>query len=271
MPFIPEQVRLNQDERLSLAITQDRDTITTTGIKNYMHADLRLTVNTLPSPADLIMQEYWVAADDNAQDAFSYVVSPDRWWRISGSLPFGSDVEGRITFDGRPTISGSIDLGLVQDFGGIAFHEDSVVLLYRAEAHFPWMEVADFTVSTLGSATDGFGRIDFSNFSIGDYTLGWRKSAVGIHKPGQIVHDGWVIYPNPASDRITVEWRGKAPAPSGIVQVLDSAGREISAKAVVQEKRVQIDQLDGASGDLILQFMEEDGAVWPIGTATIVH
>jgi hypothetical protein len=72
------------DERISLAITQDRDTITTTGIKNYAHADLRLTVNTLPSPADLIMQEYWVAADDNAQDAFAYVVSArslvaDRW------------------------------------------------------------------------------------------------------------------------------------------------------------------------------------------------
>ena len=271
LPFIPTQVRINEDERISLAITQDRDTLTSTGLNIYTHADLRLTVNTLPAPADLIVQEYWVAADDNAENAFAYVVSPDRWWRMSGTLPTGTDASGRITFDARPIATGSIDIGLVEDAGGVAFHEDSVVLLYRMEPRWPWTEVADFTVSTLGSATDGFGRVDWNGFALGDYTLGWRKSAVGVRKPVKVDRDGWIVYPNPATDRITVEWRGSTTPPTGTVQVTDSTGKEIFSKGITRENRVKIDLGDKAAGPVMIQFAGDDGTLWPVGKVSLAR
>ncbi len=271
VPFQPSQLWLNADERISLAITQDRDTITGTGIKTYVHADLRLEVDVLPSPAELIMQEYWVAADANVDDAFAYVVSPDRWWRVGGSIPAGSEIAGRITFDGRPTIASSIDVGLIQDAGSTAFHEDSVVLLYRPDARLPWTEAPDFTVSTLGSATDGFGRVDFNGFAIGDYTLGWRKSAVGIGEPVRVSHDGWFLYPNPSAGMITIEWRGTVPPPSGIVQALDSTGKEVWTQALSGDRTIMLADQGDRSGELLVQFKAKDGTIWPIGTVVLTR
>ena len=265
VPFIPSEVLLNEDERISLAITTDRDSIVSTGVHTYTHADLRLTVNSIPSAATVMMQEYWVAADDNTAEAYAYVVSPDRWWRVTGNIPLGSDIDCRITFDGRSTGSSPIDIGLVADAGGTGFQEDSVVVLYRGSASFPWTEVGDYTVNTIGSAIDGFGRIDFSGFRTGDYTLGWRKSAVGISNPGKVVHDGWFIFPNPAAGRFTVEWRGQARPPAGTIQVLDSAGREIMRKEVRGDRRVSMDPDRAESGALLLQFTGDDGTLWPIG------
>ena len=46
------------------------------------------------------------------------VVSPDGWWRVQADLPPGTDIEGRVLVDARPTVTGSLDLGLVQGGGG---------------------------------------------------------------------------------------------------------------------------------------------------------
>lgn len=265
-PFVPVNALVDLDERLSLAITCDRDTLTTTGTRTYGHADLRLTVNSLPAAATLDMQEYWVAADDAAAEAHAYVVSPDRWWRVSGTLPVGADVDCRITFDGRSTGSAPIDVGLVADAAGVAFHEDSLVVLYRADASWPWTAVPGAIVNTIGSATDGFGRVDFNGFVPGDYALGWRKSAVGIRPGGSVVHEGWSYFPNPSQGRVFLEWNGERPAPEGTFEVLDSTGKQVLAQPALQgARRAMLDLDDRSAGNFLLWFVDEDGTVWPLG------
>ena len=267
--FAPSRIGLNEDERISLAITQDIDTITATSIFTYAHADLRLDVNVLPAPARLVMQEYWVAADDNAAETFAYVISPDRWWRVGGELAPGTQIDGRIVFDGRPTIGSSIDLGLVQDLAGLAFHEDSIVLLYRPDASSAWSEFPTFTVNTQGGPTDGFGRIDFTGFTTGDYTFGWRKSAVGL-KPVPVANGEWVVGPNPASDRIKVEWKGDGPPLSGRLELLDTAGKVLLTRDVRDQRRTVLELDPLMTGQLILRFIDEQGAFWPAQKITVL-
>jgi hypothetical protein len=222
-PFVPERVLLNADGDLSLAITTDTATITQPGTTNFSIADLRITVNSLPEPFPMRVEEYWVAADEGTEEGFAFVVSPDRWWRVTGPFPDGTDISGRIQYDGRPIAAGSLDLGLMQDVGGVAFREDSLVLLYRPDQRSLWRVHPDFTVTVVGNPTDGLGRIDFNGLWEGEYAMGWRKSSVGVDDLAASTRD-WAIHPNPASTFVHVQWNGEGTA-TGTLQLLDQRGR----------------------------------------------
>lgn len=223
-PFEPAMIWLNNDERISLAITAEQDTITGTGTNQYNLANFRITANMVPDTAIVRVEEYWVAADEQTDEPFAYVVSPDRYWRITGLVPAGCDLSGRITFDGRPTAAGSYDVGLVQDFGGVAFHEDSLVLLYRSSPGMPWTRVVTATVNTQGSPTDGAGRIDFTGLQLGEYTLAWRKSAVGIVPTTTPEASVWNVVHDPARGLVLVQNFSSA-APKGTISLIDAQGR----------------------------------------------
>lgn len=234
-PFEPSIIWLNNDDRISLAITAEQDTITTTGTNQYNLANFRITANAVPDTAILRLEEYWVAADDITDEPFAYVVSPDRYWRITGLVPTGCDFSGRITFDGRPTAAGSYDVGLVQDFGGVAFHEDSLVLLYRSAPAQPWTRVTTATVNTQGSATDGAGRIDFTGLQLGEYTLAWRKSAVGIALNGSSGTPTWSVVHDAVHAMVIVESRTGA-SPNGIISLIDAQGRTVKDTAITSTR-----------------------------------
>lgn len=230
-PFEPTIVWLNNDERISLAITAEQDTISATGTNQYNLANFRITANVVPDTAILRVEEYWVAADDVTEEPFAYVVSPDRYWRITGLVPTGCDFSGRINFDGRPTAAGSYDVGLVQDFGGVAFHEDSLVLLYRNTPGLPWTRVTTATVNTQGSATDGAGRIDFTGLQLGEYTLAWRKSAVGIAPAIAPPVSAWRVVHNATHGLVVVESLADA-LPKGSISLVDAQGRTVKDTTV---------------------------------------
>ena len=230
-PFPPAFIWLNYDDRISMAVTAQHDTLTTTGVHQYNQANFRITVNTLPGTATLRIEEYWVAADDGVDEAFAYVVSPDRYWRITGIVPLGCEFDARIVFDGRPTVAGSYDVGLIQDFGGVAFHEDSMVVLYRSGPGSLWSVVPNATVNTQGSATDGSGRFDLTGFQLGEYTLGWRKSAVAVNDIVADEERSWSISPNPADERIMVERIGPAVETDSVLQLTDLHGKVIAERS----------------------------------------
>ncbi|MEO8069298.1 MAG: M1 family metallopeptidase [Flavobacteriales bacterium] len=237
-PFAPAFIWLNYDDRISMAVTAQNDTITATGVQQYNQANFRITVNTLPSTATLRIEEYWVAADEGVVEPFAYVVSPDRYWRITGFIPTGSTMDARIVFNGQPTVSGSFDVGLVQDFGGVAFNEDSMVVLYRSGPGSLWAVVPNATLNTQGSATDGSGRFDFPGFQLGEYTLGWRKSAVTVHEPAPTEQRSWSISPNPAHDHIVVERLGHAVEADSVLQLVDVNGQVIAQQAATARQVV---------------------------------
>lgn len=263
-PFAPVRVGLNEDERISLAITQDVDTLTGTGIINNAHADVRLTVNALPAPSIITLQEHWVAADDHTIEPFAHVISPDRWWRISGELPVGADISARFNFDGRATSPAVTDPGFALDAGSVPFHEDSVVLMYRPDAGHPWMPVADQTVSTQGNASDGYGRVDMNGFTTGDYALAWRKSATGLPDRPRVLHGTWSAHPNPASDRVTVEWSGPKSAPKGTIELLDTTGRTMLSIETNGRERLTLEVDHVPAGACLFRFVEADGDAWPM-------
>lgn len=224
-PFQPLFAFVNADERLALGTTVAIDTLTSNGFVNMALADMAIFVQDMPSPAPVRAEEFWTAADDVTSEPFAFVVSPDRWWRVTGQLPEGANIDMRFTVDGRPASSTMYDPGLVQAAGGVSFMEDSLVVLYRPNARFPWSEYANTTVNFQGAShTDGYARLTAAGASLGDYAIGWRKSATGLAPTGD-PHSGWRVFPNPSDGLVTVEAPASAMSTRTIVRVQDMQGR----------------------------------------------
>ncbi|HQZ41747.1 MAG TPA: M1 family aminopeptidase, partial [Flavobacteriales bacterium] len=248
-PFEPVAVVLNADELISLAITLDADTMESPGILNSVNSDLRVTVANMPTPTPIVVQEYWVAADPEVDETFAFVVSPDRYWRVTAQLPVGAELTGRINYDGRDIISGALDIGLMNDYNGVAFTEDSLVVLYRPSARVAWTLHPDQTLNTIGSATNKTGRIDINDLQAGEYTLAWRKSAVSVSENAR--EAVWSIFPNPATNRVLV--RTDMNSPNGVIELLDQRGALIRQLTI--SENVLVFPLEGVSaGTYMLRF-----------------
>ncbi len=264
-PFEPIAIILNADELISLAITADEDTLTQTGSKSYPISNFRVTVGAIDAPMPIRIEQYWVSADQEVEEEFMYQISPDRWWRVIGNFPTEAQIDARIEYDGRATVNSSLDLELMQNAGTIAFHEDSLVLLYREDQHAGWVPHPDFTIQTLGNPTDKWGRIEFSGLRAGEYALGWRKSAVSIAEHSEEIQ--WSIYPNPAQDRITIET--DRADPRGVYELMDRKGRMVlwqpSDGAITHIPLPAI-----AAGTYEVRFRDLSGNVHRTGRVTIV-
>jgi len=265
-PFVPQWVVLNEDELISQAVTVDVDTLNVTGNTFYTHADLRITVNSIADPSPIRVEEYWVAADDVVDEPFAYQVSPDRWWRIHGIVPDDASLSGRILYDGRPEFGSSFDVDLMQDAGGVSFREDSLVLLYRPNASWPWTLHPDHAVNVVSNPTDKQGRVDFNGLVAGDYTLAWRKSATGITPLED--QPRFTIHPNPAADLLRITCTGNIDITR--LSFIDARGRTaLRSEGSDVDRTIDVSAL--ASGTYHVQAMDRKGRSTPVGIVTIAR
>lgn len=265
IPFEPSFVWLNDDDRLSLACTGSTHTVTNTAIINSTQANIEL--RPVQGPPTLVrMEQYWVAADEGTfAEPFAFVISPDRYWRFTGNWTNADRFRARIVFDGRNTIN-TFDPLLMRDTLGVSFHEDSLVLLHRPTPETAWVRWGS-TLTTLGSATDGFGRLDIDSVATGEYALAWRKSAVGLIEqrgPQQAL----ILGPNPAHDILHIDLGG-TPA-GGTLFVLDPNGRTVHQQEV-NEQRAAIRTVDLAAGSYTLNLRNTDGSTIGTGRFVVQH
>lgn len=225
IPFEPAFVWINDDERLSLACTGSTFTVTNTATINSTQANLELRPRA-GDPTLVRMEQYWVAADEGSfAGASAYVISPDRYWRLTGNWTDAARFSGRIVFDGRNTMN-TLDPGLMRDTLGLTFHEDSLVLLHRNGPDAAWIPWGG-TTSNLGSATDGYGRIDIDSVATGEYALAWRTGTVGVSE--RAMQRNWTVGPNPAHEQVVVS----TDTPfTGTIELIDTAGRSVASLAM---------------------------------------
>lgn len=221
-PFEPAFVWINDDDRISLAITGVTDTIVNTATVSSSIANMDL----IPHAGDtalIRMEQYWVAADVGTfAEPDMYVVSPDRYWRVTGNWTDASRFEARFNFDSRNTDSGNLDTGLAALVPN--FREDSLVVLHRSGPAAPWVLWSN-EVNTLGSATNGNCRMNLDSLATGEYTFAIRTGSVGISVPDAFTSQ-WSIVPNPAHEDVTVKLSGDLA--HGELHVLDASGRVVS-------------------------------------------
>jgi len=255
VPFQPVMVTLNEDERISDAVTGENFVIKTTGLKSLSHANFQITTSSVSDSAFFRVEQHWVGADNFIQANFFCVISPDRYWRVSGIDLENIVTRGKIDYNGTTTAAGYLDDSLMINHGAVAFHEDSLVLFWRPNTATNWTEYPNYTMFTASNKTDKIGSVQIDSLKAGDYALGIKVSSVGIREDHQSVLK---LIPNPSSDWVSVEWPNHLHNIS--IQVFDAKGKVISMMAA-NNGIMRFDVSNWSSGIYLVVLSDASGKI----------
>ncbi len=198
----PEFICFDYDQKFSDAITDD--VILTDGIGSFPFSYSMMTVNiTQNTDTSLLRIEHnWVSPDGWFMNIPNVLISKERYWTVNGILDPSFKANATITYDGsKPTnySSGWLDNQLLENAS-----EDSIVLLYRANAERYWQIETNMS-KALGAKNDKKGSIKINDLKQGEYAIGVRGKVSGTgYTPNEKKH--LKIYPNPANETLKIEW-----------------------------------------------------------------
>lgn len=227
VPFEPVLWALNRDEKISYGLTAEEGTFSTPGLNVFTHTFFRITINEIENPAFIRIENFWAGPGGTVENN-AFMVSPDRYWRLSGIIDGTFTASGRLDFDGRNTGSGNLDPLLLAQ-GGSDFDESQLVILYRPTPTDAWQHWQDISIQSLGSTTDGYARITINQLPIGEYTFGLPNPEVAVEELEQSFD--FEVYPNPAQDIVTISTKNEL-AKNTSITIFDLDGRIVHAQSM---------------------------------------
>ncbi|MFA5573896.1 MAG: M1 family aminopeptidase [Brumimicrobium sp.] len=204
--FHPKMVYLNKDHGLLNAVTAQNMVVYNYGMRLFDYAYFKLKYNQENDSSFVRIEHCRIPPDPYIDSSFidNVIISPDRYWKVDGLFSNGFTGTGEINYDGRTTLpDGFLDNKLLQDYNGVLFHEDSIILLYRPNQHEKWLEHIDYELKTGSNKTDKAGVIIINQLLKGEYTLGVKQSTLNLEKEKDLSEIK--IYPNPVNNKLFIE------------------------------------------------------------------
>lgn len=193
--FVPDYLRPNYRYALTLAEMQDESVVTTS------HNFTRELVNLfdVAGTGEFQAVHRWVAPDPVLNTALNYRLSNNHYWDIRNLNNVYA--KANIPYDKRQSAA-ALDADLV------SVTEDSLILLYRADASHDWTEYPYYTKNTGGSTVNGYGSVNIDSLKTGQYCF--ANGVHGLTSVTQPSHTNNIIVkvqPNPttSSFRLSLE------------------------------------------------------------------
>lgn len=238
LPFKPEMILLDPEEKISDAVTEDELNILSTGNTTLNFAKCKVFIKNLVQSSDsslLRIAHHWVAPDrfKNMNNANGYVLNDKRYWRVDGLNLM--NVSGLIQFQFNAGSGNSF-----LDSTWIKNSDDSIRLFYRKDATEEWQLANDSLVA--GSPTDRFGNVYLREIKNGDYCFGIKRSnyldtlqteaGTSCHLSLSLHEDlpslPFEVYPNPSSNIINFRHA------EGVIKLYDMMGTLIKETSASQ-------------------------------------
>ncbi len=197
VPFTPESVMLDVEERISDATIDLYQTIKSTGLIDYNHTYFKLDVEQVSDSAFVRVVHNWVGPDPlKNPSADIFRIAKNRYWIVEGIFPTGFKSKGVFHFSRIQ----NVQLGDLELMPSIS-SADSLVLLYRKNAVEDW-RVVNFV------KTGNFlqGDLISQNVQPGEYALG-----IGLPNQSKVENSnsdkikGLNVYPNPSGKLFNIE------------------------------------------------------------------
>lgn len=271
LPFEPVMAALDVEEKISDAISDHHAVYTST--QQNVTTDAFFDIRYLDFTDDSVLvriEHNWVAPDRMLQPENGLHLSDSRYWTVDGIWSHNTTFNARIRFNGTTANDGHLDNRWITN------SEDSIILMHRKGPGHEWQKWADYTVQPLGSKVDKRGQVDILGVQRGEYALAiydhGRTDTVVSDIPGDCVNlttsapapapqllSQLTVYPNPASDTITLE------VPNGIqtpmLEVLNQSGKIIEQVLLRQSGLNTLQVGDWTPGLYVLKLMEGDQMV----------
>ncbi|MEZ4888814.1 MAG: M1 family aminopeptidase [Chitinophagales bacterium] len=216
LPFYPVMTVLDIDQKISDAVTENQQMISTTGVYDFENAKMQVTVNQIADSTLLRIEHHWAAPDRMKNAPEGLVFSPNRYWKVDGIRYNLFLASATIAYNGAATLNGGyLDNDLM---GGGS--ESALQVYYRASPANEWQKVTGVSQDTQGNSNDRRGSFTINNLQFGEYTLAFfdnnRTDPIVTSNPTCMFTDiedksprpkaesFLTIHPNPFHDKFTV-------------------------------------------------------------------
>jgi hypothetical protein len=191
------------------ATTDGVKTIKSTGLYDYADTFFKLDVTQVSDSAFVRVTHNWVPPDSLRAPVEGLTLSDYRYWTIEGIFPEGFNATGRFMYNRNAYLDNNL----------IVNAADSLVILYRPDAHSDWQPIPFTRIGPWQ-----IGTLYVTPLRPGDYTLAiWDELYVGsshLNATGNALR----IYPNPAGNFVTFE---TDPGAGAVLTVNDTSGRVV--------------------------------------------
>jgi aminopeptidase N len=215
LPFDPAYIALDFDEKLSDAVTDQWFMMSGTNQRIDFEV-AKMTVNLKQSTDSSLVriEHHFVAPDASMNPIRGLHLSDYRYWDVGGLWSADFQASAIVAYNGSKNAQGYLDNTLITN------SEDSLVLMYRADAESMWQIDSGAVRNTQGSMTDKIGTFAISNLQKGQYALAIYQ-ADKVDSPQTIAGcaaplmaddaaEGFKAYPNAAhAEELNIEIEGK--------------------------------------------------------------
>jgi hypothetical protein len=248
--FNPVYAAINYDSKISDGITSEVKTLKANIIYNYSLAKTTLTVSSFGVDSTLIRVEHNYAKPDPLKyNIMKYKLSNQHYWKVDGILSPGFKAKAQFNYDGTPVPAVPVTGGLYtyMDTCLTSGGSDSLVILYRRNAGEDWREVYSYTkVKYPGGGKAG--RIVVDTLKLGEYVFANRMGVATGIKAQEKTATYLKVYPNPASNNITVKLENYNISGGESIEIKNIEGKIIYSGAI-NGNETQIDCAGFAKGN----------------------
>ena len=256
LSFNPTWTMLDHDEKISDAISDYEQLITTTGNKAFPETNTSLSVvNTGSTNSIMRIEHNWIAPDSVIGDT-SLTVSDYHYWKIDGLLSPGFVGSTIFNYNGSNATTGYIDNTF------IIGSENNLVMAYRKGPGYNWT-VAPHQTLSMGSATDKVGSIKVDSIKLGEYSLAKKTGLVGISTVTKNNDNRELILsPNPIQLKQNTIINIKLPlleTNTAVLRVLNATGKIIHETTIYKHQAEITWDAYGIATGLYFINLEENG------------
>lgn len=213
LPFSPVYAGINFNNRISDAVTSTQKTFMQTGYITYVHGRATLGVASTGTDSSFVRVEHsFVAPDAIKNNVNNYRISTQHYWKVDGILAPGFHSNLKLYFNGKKVINRTPGSTEYLDTCLTQFTADSMILLYRANTADDWKEVPHYAKVKIGLSGSVYGYVVADTLKPGEYCFANGISTViGMHEAASRNYVS--VYPNPASDVVTIDLERAAVIP----------------------------------------------------------
>ncbi len=244
IPFSPEIVMVDPEERTADATTDNYCVIDTTFTYNFANTYFTGIVDSLTDSAFVRIEHNWVAPDPLKIFIPGLFISTERYWKIDGIFPQNIKLRGKFNYNKTLSTSGFLDNELITNVA------DSLVIFYRSSSACDWQ-----IVPTNQSGNNFAGYLLTDHTPAGEYALGiWDWDRYLSLPQTNIKTKDISVHPNPAKQNLKIKCTDACQ-----IRIINTSGKVFITKEASGQHDINIDVSELTAGIYIVSITDCKG------------
>lgn len=249
-------VTLNEDNKIALGKTFQKEWIKTTGLKTFSNALLTFTVKNISDSAFIYVEHHFAEPNTWKNDTLfkGIRISRERFWKVNGIFN-ASNFNATAFFNYDGSTPAAKNAGFL-DNELIVGSEDSLVLLYRPNSNTAFTVETDLTFQPGPNKADKIGRFWVNQLKLGEYAFGYKDIKANTNELKLDHPSHLTIYPNPSDQQVHILLPEKHTP--GSIKIFDKLGKIIKeAKFDNFDKELKVETSTFGAGLFFLVYEDE--------------